>query len=583
MLISQFIKSNKKLVGLMIGVILIISGIIPLIIFIYFADSEHPYTISQITLNTSDYKKITAMVYTPKNMSGKHPGVVIGHGFTGNALHMQLLAIELVKREFVVVSINFRGHGNSGGYLPAFTDPLMINIIEQDMLAGMEYLKSLGNINKIGLLGHSMGAMTALKTSEDYSNQINATVILGMSSGFEQQLYEIFGYESVPFMEHNLSKISNLLIANGKFEQMFTEQISLNFLKEYLNLSEVSTETQYGDFSAGNACKVVMGSTEHLFESFDYHIIYESVTWFELAFYGTTRWEITITSVYCQISFFITLIGLLFLGFIAIVYINKWIWKGKPQDLQKDLIQNSSLMSTIGLIIFYIISMIIGVVIMGIGVFTLGEILPVSLGELLYGILLGTAIGCIIMFYLFVRKKVKMREIPSRIRKLCSKNYIRSTIYGIISVIVFIILLTLISCWTFLVSIPTIRELGAILGMTILFFPWFLLKEFYFRNVQGNLKIKNPIKEYFAMFGIGFIMDSGIIFPLMAFLWGTTPITGFLALALTVVVIFSFIQQCLVTWIYIYSGRNILGSAIFLSIFYAWMIVNFYPFGLPLF
>ncbi|MBD3230952.1 MAG: hypothetical protein GF329_22425 [Candidatus Lokiarchaeota archaeon] len=117
----DFFKSNKKITGIIISGILIISGVIPLIIFTFFADINHPYTIKQVSLTTDDNVNINALVYRPNNMSGNHPGVVIGHGFTGNALHMQLLAIEFVKREFVVININFRGHGNSGGYLPAFT------------------------------------------------------------------------------------------------------------------------------------------------------------------------------------------------------------------------------------------------------------------------------------------------------------------------------------------------------------------------------------------------------------------------------------------------------------------------------
>ncbi|TFF87339.1 MAG: alpha/beta fold hydrolase, partial [Promethearchaeota archaeon] len=391
----DFFKSNKKITGLIISGILIISGVIPLIIFIFFADMNHLYTIKQVTLTTEDNVEINSLIYTPNNMTGKHPGIVIGHGFTGNALHMQLLAIEFVKREFIVVNINFRGHGNSGGYLPAFSDPNMINIIEQDMIAGIEYLKALGNVDRIGLLGHSMGSMTALKTSEDLSNQVNATVILGMSSGFEQDLHSILAGDNGMSSEHNFSKISNLLIANGIFEQMFTKEISLNLLREYTNISDVGTETLYGNFTHGNACKVVMGATEHLFEPHDYHIIYESVAWFEMAFYGNIRWDITVTSVFYEISFFIAVIGILMLGFVLIIYINRFLWRDKSQNLQKNVIKDTS---TLKLTIFYLMAMIIGVVVMGVGIFTFGEILPVSLGELLYGILAGTSIGSMIMY-----------------------------------------------------------------------------------------------------------------------------------------------------------------------------------------
>jgi hypothetical protein len=85
------------------------------------------------------------------------------------------------------------------------------------------------------------------------------------------------------------------------------------------------------------------------------------------------------------------------------------------------------------------------------------------------------------------------------------------------------------------------------------------------------------------MVGIGIGLDSLLIVPLMLLIWGQGSIFGFLALALTVVLIYNVIQQILVTWVYMYSGRNLLGSTIFLCLFYAWMMVNFYPFGLPLF
>ncbi|MFW9846244.1 MAG: hypothetical protein ACFFD6_05830, partial [Candidatus Thorarchaeota archaeon] len=57
---------------------------------------------------------------------------------------------------------------------------------------------------------------------------------------------------------------------------------------------------------------------------------------------------------------------------------------------------------------------------------------------------------------------------------------------------------------------------------------------------------------------------------------------SFVALALTAVALFIIFQQVLVTWVYMYSGRNILGSAIFYCILFAWMAICFYPFGQPM-
>jgi len=580
MCVIQFLLSNKKRTGLLISVILILSGVIPLIIFTFFADPAHPYTISETTLIAQDNTAIQAHIYTPNNMTGYHPGVVIGHGFTGNSRHMQLLAIELVKREFVVVNINFRGHGDSGGYLPSLFDPNQVSIIEQDMVAGIRYLQALGNVNKIGLVGHSMGSMTAFKTASDYSNEVNATVVLGMVAGFETGLLNLVQHQSTS--DYNLTRIHNLLIANGRYEQMFTEQVTLDFLRLVTNRSDAQLEHLYGDFATGNATKAVIGGTEHLFEPLDPHIINETVAWFELAFYGSFRWPISITSPYITISFAIALIGMLALCFVAILYLHNYLWKNKAINPQKDLIQNTSILK---LVIFYIVGTGIGTLLLiPLGIL-FSDVLPVSMGQLLYAILVGNAIGTIIMYYFIIRKNEKLgfRHIPSKIKAMCSGNPWRSIVFGIIAAVLLALGIASIANWTTIITIPTTREIGTIFGLTILFFPWILIKEFYFRTVQGQLKFSNRFKEYFGMVGLGFLMDTLLFIPPMILCWGQGSIFGFLALILTVEVIYSVIQQILVTWVYMYSGRNILGSAMFLCIFYAWMIVNFYPFGLPLF
>jgi pimeloyl-ACP methyl ester carboxylesterase len=582
MSMKSFLLSNKKRTGLIISIILILSGIIPLIIFTFFADPAHPYTISQTTLVTEDYTNIKALIYTPKNMTGNHPGVVIGHGFCGNARHMQALAIEFVKREFVVVNINFRGHGNSGGYLPSFTDPLMTNTIELDILAGIQYLRDLGNIDKIGLLGHSMGAMTVLKTADDLTNDINATVVLGMVTGFEAGLRGFIGGNISGTSEPNLTRIANLLICNGRLEQMFTPTLSLNFLKEYTNLTSVELETTYGYFEYRNASKVVIGSGEHLFEPLDNHIINESVVWFELAFYGSIRWDVTLTAPFLQPSFAIALIGIIAMCFVTLLYLHNFLWKDQPINLRKNTLKDTSIFK---LIVFYVLGTVVGVGLLLPFAILFAAALPISMGQLLYAILVGNAIGALLMYYFIIRKieKLGFRAIPSKIRAMCSGDYKRSILYGIIAAALLAVAIACVANWSIVITFPTIREYGGIIGMAILFFPWLLIKEFYFRTTQGQLKTSNRFKEYFTMVGIGFVMDSLLLIPAMLFFWRNGPLLGFLALALTVVLIFTFIQQILVTWVYMYSGRNILGSTIFLCIFYAWMIINFYPFGLPFF
>ncbi|NVM36868.1 MAG: hypothetical protein HWN81_14825 [Candidatus Lokiarchaeota archaeon] len=74
-------------------------------------------------------------------------------------------------------------------------------------------------------------------------------------------------------------------------------------------------------------------------------------------------------------------------------------------------------------------------------------------------------------------------------------------------------------------------------------------------------------------------MDISLIAILMLISWLHLASILVGALYLYVWIRMMIYQQFAVTWVYMWSGRNILGSAIFLSIFYSWMSVIFFPFG----
>jgi len=65
MSIIEFLKADKKRAGVIISILILLIGVVPLIIFTFFADSAHPYTITQETLISEDGTKIQAFIYTP--------------------------------------------------------------------------------------------------------------------------------------------------------------------------------------------------------------------------------------------------------------------------------------------------------------------------------------------------------------------------------------------------------------------------------------------------------------------------------------------------------------------------------------
>ncbi|MHA1270928.1 MAG: alpha/beta hydrolase [Candidatus Helarchaeota archaeon] len=566
MTIKNYIFSEKRRFGLIISLVIIVIGIIPLLIFTFYADPVNPYTINQVTLVSGDSTEITALIYTPNNKTGKHPGIVVAHGFCGSKQFMNELSIELVKRQFVVVNIDFRGHGSSGGYLPSLHREDSDELVG-DVMAAVYYLRNLSYVgDQIGLVGHSMGGRTVSQLAWENSGKFNATVSIGM----------------IPELK-NITKIKNLMIALGQFEEIFTQSMGLDFLKNYTAHSDVVINQLYGNFSQGNASKVVIGiGNEHLFEPQNPIIIYETVNWFELAFYGTIRWPITNTSIFHSIFYCITIFGVVTFGFVIVVYLKNYLWKDKPYYLRKDMVKDQSV---IKLAFGYIVCELVGLISLLLLSRVFSDVLPVSLGNTLYAEAFGNAIGIILITYFLIlrREKKGLKDFPSKLNELTSRNWGLSSILGISMAIIMALTLTSVSHWSNSPIFLTQREIGAIIGMTILFFPFILIKEFYFRTIQSKIKTKSPISEYFKMLGIGVAIDNILIIPIMLLTWGNPNSTiSFLALALFVFLLFSIIQQIVVTWIYMYSGRNIIGSSLFLSIFYSWMIVNFFPFGLAM-
>ncbi len=556
-------KSHKKKSMLILGVLIFISGIIPLIIFTFFTDSNHPYTINTITLTSKDGTGLKALVLEPLQKSDSQPGIVVAHGFCGNKHFMQTLSIELVKRGFTVVSIDFRGHGSSEGYLAADRRG---SELDEDLIAAVEYLESLGYIDQIGLVGHSMGGFTSIRVAQQYPARINATVTYG----------------AIPPTEQEIKKVSNLLLLNGKYEQIFSEQQALELLQYYTGRDEAEIGVQYGDFLQDTAIKAVLGPySEHLLEVFDPVLIYEMVKWFEQSFNGIEAADISITAGAYQLSFIIALMGAVILIFLAAVYLGKIFFKGRFHRPEREILERTSIVK---MMLLYVLATVIGVLLLAPLALSFSAVLPVAMGHMLYAILVGNAAGVVAVYYLFFMRKnreSRLKNFPIKLKKMCDKGAGASITYGILSALIATMAISSIMHWSITTTLPTLREIGSIFAMVLLFFPFILIKEFYFRQVQGQIRTENKVKEYFSMLGIGVLIDNALLIPPMLLVWqNPNSALAFMALSLSVFIVFSMVQQIFTTWIYMYSGRNILGSAAFLSIFYAWMIVNFFPFGL---
>ena len=562
----QMMKSNRKARALLVGAIILILGTLFTFTFTFNAAIENPYTIRSHTLESGDGVLIQALIYTPVDTSSNCPGIVIGHGFCENKQYMQPLSIELVKRGFVVVNIDFRGHGSSGGYLGEFGQS---NGLVLDMLAGVRYLEDLGFVDRIGLAGHSMGGATSMLTAQQNPTKINATVTIGALSTFSST--------------GNISDVRNLLATFAQYDQGITRDDGLSFLRSYTGNENAEIGTLYGSFALGTAAKVAISPlSEHLMEPIDSTILYEVIQWFESAFNGTPASDVHITAQYLITSLITMLIGLLLVLFTFISYLGSFVFKVGQVHPRPSI---SSEKFPFRPILAYMLAAFIGFALLIPLSALFVDVAPITMFNSVFGgqaVGLSTGVVLVLLFSSYRSRKLHLGMIMMRIKEMSLNSPIHSLLYGFIAGLVSIAAFIAAFDWSIVASLPTIRETGVIFSLVFLLFPFFFLKEFYLRGfIQERLKYSSRIKEYFVMLIIAILIDIFVFFPVMMIGWQSVALS-FVALALTFVTLFIIFQQVLTTWVYMNSGRNVLGSTVFYCILFAWMVICCYPFGRPM-
>ena len=113
----------------------------------------------------------------------RRPGVVVAHGFAGSARLMAQFGASLAARGYVVVLLDFAGHGASTRRLPdatASTDT-STTVLQRDLGVATAHLRGLPDVDpsRIALVGHSMGASAVTRYAAAHP-EIIATVALSL-------------------------------------------------------------------------------------------------------------------------------------------------------------------------------------------------------------------------------------------------------------------------------------------------------------------------------------------------------------------------------------------------------------------
>lgn len=110
--------------------------------------------------------------------------LVLVHGYSSNGMHW-FPQVPIFCREFKVITLDNRGHGRTTVPQKGFT----IKTMASDLRALLDKLK----INKVYLLGHSMGGCIVQQFALEYSERVKGLVLFGT---FSQPLDPPFDWDS---------------------------------------------------------------------------------------------------------------------------------------------------------------------------------------------------------------------------------------------------------------------------------------------------------------------------------------------------------------------------------------------------
>jgi pimeloyl-ACP methyl ester carboxylesterase len=265
--------------------------------------------VSVVEIVDLDGYTIAAKLFVPDGASASNPmpAVVNMHGYQNDKNVQDPFSIELARRGFVVLAPDSLGHGDSGGGLNTaawFGDPtyVMGNETALAWLIKQPYVDAAN----IGVMGHSMGGMNAVKLPGLFPDNVKAVVQQASSPGSPelpnllmlQARYDEFGgfRENQPRTEELTSSETRLAALGLEAE------------------GSIEWDTTYGSFADGTARRMAFINMDHHLLPLKNKSVAEAVDWMRLALKdgeGGSMWIDPTKQIFMfkEILGFITLLG----------------------------------------------------------------------------------------------------------------------------------------------------------------------------------------------------------------------------------------------------------------------------------
>lgn len=265
--------------------------------------------VSKIKIMTAQGEIVVAKMFKPKIATADNPvpAILNMHGYQNDKNVQDPFSIELAKRGFVVMAPDSIGHGDSSGNLDImswFVDPGYV-MGNEDALA---YLITLPFVkpDKIGVMGHSMGGMNAVKLPGLFPENVIAVVQQASSPGSPELpnlLMLQARYDEFQGFRENEFRTENLTSNEGRLAALGLDSV-------------INWDTTYGDFSEGTARRMAFINMDHHLLPLMNKSVAEAVIWMNEALRdgnGGSMWSDPTSQTFMikEIFGFVTLIGTL--------------------------------------------------------------------------------------------------------------------------------------------------------------------------------------------------------------------------------------------------------------------------------
>ena len=510
----MFTLSRKHLLLLILGTIIFTTGFLPLLL----VNNEMPT--QTFKTDTEDGVQIIFDVTAKPDTTEKSPVAILLHGFSGNRKMMKLIAFSLADKGFVSVSVDLRGHGDSGGFMTNSSN------FEKDVEAVIQALekRKIGNTSEIVLIGHSMGGRVAI----------------GVGSKLETVLATIGVAPAVSPEMVNTSTPRNLLLIISKGDTVIqNEEVTATF---YKSINSTGEPGKVYDINGTKRLLFVDDKSNHLTILYQNAIMNEIVKWAT----GTVFDEeqlITINPGLIIVAVFTSVIGgLSIIAFAVVIVYDLFGIRGEKHENSYDSDWKNFLKVGIQAIV---LAGIVGSLITAIVTIALIQISPLFLTNSIAAIFLGNAI----VFAYFAKKALKGYKQELSYSKLIKQSLRKKSISeGIfLGIIVAIILLGLLyitvgNHLTLTFSTSSLRLLYLPLYIVI-YGVVFLFYESFFKGILRpiirngfQMAFLSPILE-FTVISLSVLLQFLLLGTILQqniglFLVGLNLIIGFLALTI---------------------------------------------------